>query len=551
MSEINPGLAVLLNRDILQHITCFHTNSARKFITCGRAHLLPGHLARLLPHLSQNLSQDAEYIVNSGDSRYLEFIIKYDLLAPMMTALNLAYTQKKLGVKTKQRMSIFRMIWEPSNVLSKAAYSGHKQIVEFIIQNCPDKKPGQAFSLAARAGQLEILKILHAQWPFCPKQEFSINDEEYAEVGDIYKCFFSDYDNAATAIRYAAEFGYLDVVKWLIENRPSPDLKFGESLCAAASNGHLHILKYLELLDSDINIVFSPYSSIISNGHFETLKWMYARYPEDLNRLLPLAAKTGNLEMLQWLNRIFPDNINHEVLELATKSGNIEMFEWVIGLYCPDKNTNIINYAASSGNLDFVKHIISLGFKVDYGAMDKAAQKGHLSIVKWLHDSGYDCSRNAMNWAAKLGHLNVVKWLYENRTEGCYYYAATDAAENDHFDIVKFIVDKYPMVCHAAEILVISCKNGHNNIAKWIFENNLAQKDSTRTYDISMQFIETAIFIAKGADNNEMADWLEAEKHKLGEPIETNVVMPESEQVPELPEIDYHEHLMAEMYTAD
>lgn len=41
------------------------------------------------------------------------------------------------------------------------------------------------------------------------------------------------------------------------------------------------------------------------------------------------------------------------------------------------------------------------------------------------------------------GRLDIVKWLHENRSEGCTKWAVYYAREFGHFEIVKFLREKY------------------------------------------------------------------------------------------------------------
>ena len=72
-----------------------------------------------------------------------------------------------------------------------------------------------------------------------------------------FQCNRAAQDNYA--IRYAAEYGHLDVVKYLMEG---VDEKYGIdpasennwTIQCAASNGHLDVVKYLMHLDSKYGI---------------------------------------------------------------------------------------------------------------------------------------------------------------------------------------------------------------------------------------------------------------------------------------------------------
>lgn len=119
--------------------------------------------------------------------------------------------------------------------------------------------------------------------------------------------------------------------------------------------------------------------------------------------------------------------------------------------------------ALKVGDLRLFKYLYKYRGRI-YNTYDKAliyaAKKGHLDIVEYLHDNGSYISNDAMINAATYGHLDIVIYLYNKifNFEGNEYpqvvkylyrdlqYSIRNAAENGHFDIVKFLVEKGGLV---------------------------------------------------------------------------------------------------------
>jgi ankyrin repeat protein len=90
---------------------------------------------------------------------------------------------------------------------------------------------------------------------------------------DIVKYLIEDLENPANihanndeALRFAAYYNYLNVVKYLVEGPPNPKRPWhptnihannDEALCNAAENNSLDVVKYLIDQGADINVIKS------------------------------------------------------------------------------------------------------------------------------------------------------------------------------------------------------------------------------------------------------------------------------------------------------
>lgn len=144
-----------------------------------------------------------------------------------------------------------------------------------------------------------------------------------------------------------------------------------------------------------------------------------------------IAARNGNLEMLQWLHETCQARTS-TALEAAASTGHIKIVEWLLDqdLAPHDQVLWALNVTARGGHLTVIQ-LLSRRFTGSclIHAMNYAATGSHLDIVRWFHENRSEgCTKHAMNAAASEGHLAVVQWFHENRTEGCDGSAMGDAA---------------------------------------------------------------------------------------------------------------------------
>ena len=112
-----------------------------------------------------------------------------------------------------------------------------------------------------------------------------------------------------------AEFGYLDIVKYLIKNQadinPNAPI-FGTPLIVAAMGGHFDVIQSLVRNNAEINTCSTAgYSAlhwaVTETGSLEILKYLI-KHGADVNLItqigspLHIAASFGNLKMMQILH---------------------------------------------------------------------------------------------------------------------------------------------------------------------------------------------------------------------------------------------------------
>ena len=105
------------------------------------------------------------------------------------------------------------------------------------------------------------------------------------------------------AMDYAAGNGYLEVVKWLHENRSEGCTT--DAMDLAAFYGNLEIVKWLHENRSEgcTTKAMDRVGSAAGNGHLEVVKWLHENRSEGCTtEAMDSASKYGKLDVVQFLH---------------------------------------------------------------------------------------------------------------------------------------------------------------------------------------------------------------------------------------------------------
>jgi hypothetical protein len=293
----------------------------------------------------------------------------------------------------------------------------------------------------------------------------------------------------------------------------------------AASNGHLHILAYLESKAPDklqVMIAAGDYGAFrdaAKNGHLHILAYLASKARDKLQVMIAAgdygafrdAAKNGHLHILAYLASKARDKLqvmiaagDYGAFRDAAKNGHLHILAYLESK-APDKLPAMIaadNYyafrdAASNGHLhilayleskapDKLQAMIAAG---DYRAFRDAASNGHLHILAYLESkapdklpamiAAYDYS--AFRDTAINGHLHILEYLESKAPDklqamiAAYdYYAFRDTAINGHLHILEYLAskarDKLQAMIAAGDYGAFrdAAKNGHLHILAYL-----------------------------------------------------------------------------------
>ncbi|KAB2073730.1 Ankyrin-2 [Gossypium arboreum] len=276
------------------------------------------------------------------------------------------------------------------------------------------KRDDTALHSAARAGNLAAVKEIltgieeDALKEQLAKQNHSGETALYvaAEYGyvDLVKEMINYYDlvnagikarNGFDALHIAAKQGDLDILKVLLAAHPelamTVDLSNTTALHTAATQGHIENVKFLLEVGSSLAIIArsngkTPLHSASRNGHLDVVKALLACEPGIAPRIdkkgqtaLHMAVKGQSLAVVEELIRVNPslminmvDTKGNTSLHIATRKGRAQIVKLLLGY----KETDIkaVNRCGET-------------------AFDIAEKTGHLEIASMLQQHGVQSAR--------------------------------------------------------------------------------------------------------------------------------------------------------------
>jgi hypothetical protein len=150
-------------------------------------------------------------------------------------------------------------------------------------------------------------------------------------------------------------------------------------------------------------------------GYLSTLKHLHQQGGLNLYNVLPMkAAKTGQLEVLQWLRENgcpWDEYTCHH----AAEGGHLEVLQWLRANGCP-WNASTCGSAAEGGQLEVLQWLRANGCPWDECTCAEAAGGGHLEVLQWARANGCPWNVSTCSGAANGGHLEVLRWT---RANGC------------------------------------------------------------------------------------------------------------------------------------
>ncbi|KAG6620087.1 ankyrin-like protein [Phytophthora cinnamomi] len=301
--------------------------------------------------------------------------------------------------------------------LSIPAGAGHIQVTKWIWQQGRYRCRGNVADEVAKRGDLEMMQFL----------------VEHALVNE---------DSVAPDL--AAEYGHLELVKWLAKNEEKHHWRFTwEAMNGAAANGYILVVRWLHENDK-AEYCSNAMDNAAEFGHLEVLQWLNEhRYGDNAVNAMDLAAMNGHLEVVQWLHANAVSAATPLGFDLAAEGNHLDVVQWL--------HENLREGCTTQ-------------------AMDLAAKRGHIEMVKWLHHNRIEgCTDLAMDQAAANGHLEVVEFLHENRTEGCTKFALSIAAGNGDMKMVKWLLAHKPVDFEPediAEALEFAARSGSLDVVK-------------------------------------------------------------------------------------
>jgi len=175
-----------------------------------------------------------------------------------------------------------------------------------------------------------------------------------------------------------------------------------------------------------------------------------------------------------------------KVLDVAAKSGTLDFVKWLDERFLGACSTLSLTNAARRGDLEMVKYFLGQE-ACFYGAIAAVAHADHLGILKyvsdWVFTSGPGLIRNpqALDWAANEGHHDVVSWMLKN-LDVTWHEALNTAIRKDDLEMVKLIYNKPHLYDLGADEIEWDCiigdatRAGRGRILRWFVDQQQIKK---------------------------------------------------------------------------
>ena len=220
----------------------------------------------------------------------------------------------------------------------------------------------------------------------------------------------------------AARSGRLEILEWLYSNgfplnihcSDRPPTVLNDCSMAAASEGHLHILKWMKKICHVSDVFhFSTWRAAVRAGHLPILKWFNSSRGLKWACLFSDAIQSGDMATLKWLERNHCFSIDDSLCDVAASQGNIPALEWIINHYPSSPwNGRTCQNAASSGHFECLKWLRQKGCPVNPYVIHDVTHRGSLEMFQWCvnYDSlPYDSA--LLEIMAARGRLELLKWV--------------------------------------------------------------------------------------------------------------------------------------------
>eukprot|EP00057_Strongylocentrotus_purpuratus_P023520 XP_011677994.1 PREDICTED: ankyrin repeat domain-containing protein 50-like [Strongylocentrotus purpuratus] len=360
------------------------------------------------------------------------------------------------------------------------------------------------------------------------------------------------YNDGSTALHSAAQYGHLQVTKYLISE--GAETKKGDNdgktaLHLAAQGGHIDVTKYYLISQgAKVNMGDNEGVTVLhiaaQEGHLDVIKYLISQGAEGVTAL-QLAAQEGHLDVTKFLisqeaevNR--GNNEGRTALHSAAFNGHLDVTKYLINegaevnigdnesvtaleVAAQEAEVNMgdnegataFQLAAQEGHLDVTKYLMSQGAELNKGANDGrtalqlAAKNGHLEVIKYLISQGAEVNRGdndgvtALRSAASNGQLDVTKYLISegavvNKGDNDGWTALQFATLEGHIDVTKYLMSQGADVNRGANdgrtALQLAANNGHLEVIKYLIsqgaEVNRGDNDGVTAFQAAAQEAE-------------------------------------------------------------
>ncbi|XP_055953567.1 uncharacterized protein LOC129989212 [Argiope bruennichi] len=319
------------------------------------------------------------------------------------------------AVKNNYKNAVLELIDNDISVeeyesIEMAVRSGYKDILDILLKNCKRDFITNLCKFRLQNG----FSLLHLA---------TVNG--HLSVVETLLKFRIDIDatvpeNGMTSLHLAIKYDHTEIVEMLVRKKANVNIQSEDGhtpLHLASADGSIRMIEILLNVGAKLSIRNKsnqlPVELAAANGHLIAVKILLETQEENLNNLLHIAAKNGNLEIAKYLigkncDLHFRDSMHLKPIHVAVQHGHLDIVKLFLKSDESLKDNTLLHLAVSRSNLDLVKFLIDE--KVDLNAPDEngntsvhlAAIHGNKNILEiLLHNGAYYDSLNNLNRQAE------------------------------------------------------------------------------------------------------------------------------------------------------
>jgi len=190
-----------------------------------------------------------------------------------------------------------------------------------------------------------------------------------------------------------------------------------------------------------------------NEGNVDLVDYFLVKGPNNLNRIITKAAKSGNLEIFRDLiNQNMPAPVLYQILNYAVLHNDLLTIDRVLE-FGITPTLDSLNNAALTGNLELLKYLLSKTKMSSYMlniVINKAGLGGHKQIIDYIISQIGLSNVNLVSLASEASngnHLQLFNYLFELQSEydsskltNLVERAIIGAARGGHFDLFKYLL---------------------------------------------------------------------------------------------------------------
>lgn len=261
----------------------------------------------------------------------------------------------------------------------------------------------------------------------------------------------NNFKNYSLRIQRAAQFGHLDILKYLIGVITSFKAFFigvieaFKSIHLGFPNYFIEIIKSFKTSHKQQNIIaadnFAAFQLAAERGHLDVLKYLAEKAPDKFSNMIFYAFRStvehGHLDVLKYLE----EKITSDKLQEMIAANNFEAFRLAI----TSGHLNVLNYLAEKITPEQLQDIIAAN---DFYIFQLAVYSTNFDGLNWLAQKAPDKLGNmiasynffALRWAAQYEHFTIVQYLLNHPQ--AFSYAEAHPIEFDDRYIWPLVMQK-------------------------------------------------------------------------------------------------------------